>query len=120
MEIPKTPSLITKMETHEIFTLQALKLKKKLLDDASTSEGSPAWLLDAEPGSDNVRNICALISVPLFDEIERLSGVLSMSKRRLVELALRDLAQKANQALDGVGLENLSCVSIGDVPVDEA
>lgn len=109
------------MKTHEILTLQALKFKKKLLDGApDLPEGAPSWLLDAEPGSDNVRNICALISLPLFEEIERLSAVLSISKRRLVELALRDLAQKANQAIEGVGLTNVSGFVIGDFPVDEA
>jgi hypothetical protein len=110
-----------KMKTEEILKLQALKLKKKLLDGASDrAEGLPVWMLDAEPSSDSVRNICALISAPLFEEIERLSGVLSMSKRRFVELALRDFAQKANQAIEGVGLTNVTHVSMGQVPVDEA
>lgn len=43
-----------------------------------------------------------------------------MSKRRFVELALRDLAQKANQAIEDVGLTNVTSFSVGEIPVDEA
>jgi hypothetical protein len=110
-----------KMKTNEILTLQALKFKKELLAGASDlPSDAPAWMANAEPGGDNIRNICALISIPLFDEVERLCGVLRMSKRRFVELALRDFAEKANQTIDDVGLTNVSVTSMGQIPVDEA
>lgn len=109
------------METKEILTLQALKFKQQLLgDQQDLPEGSPQWMLNVDPGADSTRNICALISVPLFEEIERLSNVLSMSKRRFVELALRDLAVSANEAIEAVGLINVTSSRIGEVPVDEA
>lgn len=109
------------METKEILTLQALKFKQQLLGgNQDLQEGAAAWMFNVDPGADQTRNICALISIPLFDEIERLSNVLSMSKRRFVELALRDLAVTANEAIEGVGLTNVTSSRIGDVPVDEA
>lgn len=109
------------METTEILTLQALKFKQKLLNDhQDLSSDAPEWMLDVDPGTDDTRNICALISIPLFDEINRVSTVLSMSKRRFVELALRDLAEKANHAIENVGLKNVTAFSCGEVPVDEA
>ena len=109
------------MKTHEILTLQALKFKQDLLNgNSDLPEGAPEWMANVDPGADNTRNICALISIPLFEEIERLSSVLSMSKRRFVELALRDLAEKANQAIEDVGLTNVTSFSVGEVPVDEA
>lgn len=109
------------MKTNEILTLQALKFKRNLLAGASDlPDGAPAWMANSDSGGDNTRNICALISIPLFEEIERLSSVLSMSKRRFVELALRDLAEKANDAIEGVGLTNVTSTTMGEVPVDEA
>jgi hypothetical protein len=108
------------MKTQEILTLQALKFKQNLLNDQSDlADGSPVWLQKVDPGADDTRNICALISVPLFEEIDRLLSVLSMSKRRFVELALLDLAVKANEAIAGVGLTNVTSTSIGSVPTDE-
>ena len=109
------------MNTKEILTLQALKFKKDLLDGRQDlPKDAPAWMADVDPGTDDTRNICALISVPLFEQINHLSTVLSMSKRRFVELALRDLAEKANQAIEDVGLTNVTSFSVGEVPVDEA
>lgn len=106
------------MKTAEILTLQALKFKKELLDGASDlPEGAPLWMANA---GEETRNICALISIPLFDEVERLFSVLRMSKRRVIELALRDFAEKANEAIEGVGLTNVTSTSIGQVSVDEA
>jgi len=109
------------MKTQEILTLQALKFKQDLFNNhRDLPDGAPEWMVNVDPGADNTRNICALISVPLFEEVERLSSVLSLSKRRLVELALRDLAEKANQAIEDVGLTNVTSFSVGEVPVDEA
>lgn len=109
------------MKTHEILTLQALKFKQDLLNgNSDLPEGAPEWMANVDPGADNTRNICALISIPLFEEIERFSNVLSMSKRRFVELALRDLAEKANQAIEDVGLTKVTSFSVGEVPADEA
>ncbi|HOR78588.1 MAG TPA: hypothetical protein PLG04_07305 [Anaerolineaceae bacterium] len=109
------------MKSKELFKLQALKFKHQLMgDQQDLPEGSPQWMADVDPGADSTRNICALISIPLFEEIERLSNVLSMSKRRLVELALRDLAVSANESIESVGLTNVTCNVIGSVPVEEA
>ena len=108
------------MKTYEILTLQALKFKQDLLNGASDlSEGAPVWLRKVDPGADDTRNICALISVPLFEEIDRLLSVLSMSKRRFVELALLDMAVKANEAIASVGLTNVTSSTIGEFPVDQ-
>lgn len=106
------------MKTNEILTLQALKFKKSLLNGASDlSDSDPVWLSDT---NEKTRNICAFISMPLSDEIDRLCAVLSISKRRFVELSLRDMAEKANGVIEGVGLTNVSASSVGDIPVDEA
>ena len=56
-----------------------------------------------------------------FDEIQRLGGLLSISKRRMVEMALRDIAISANKALDEVGFDapSMTYRSLGEIPVDQ-
>lgn len=112
------------MKTSELLQLQALKFKQQVLDqtpDFETAEDGPAWMRDSYDATGESRNICAMIPVPLFEEIQRLSGLLSISKRRMVEIALRDVAIGANKALDDVGFDaaSMTCVSVGDVPMDE-
>ena len=108
------------MNTLEILTLQALKFKQNLLDgQQDLPEGSPSWMRDVDPGTDETRNICAMVSVPLFEQVNSLCSVLSMSKRRFLELAMRVLAEKSVQAIEGVGLTGVTSTSVGEVPVDE-
>lgn len=106
------------MKTNELLTLQALKFKKALLaGHTDLDDNAPAWMSDS---AEKTRNICAFISVPMSEEIDRLCSVLSISKRRFVELALRDMAEKANGVIEGVGLTNVTSFTVGQVPVDEA
>jgi len=111
------------MKTNELLTLQALKYKKQVIaanPDFDIEEGDPDWMRDSYEASGETRNICAFIPLPLFDEINRISGVLSISKRRIVEMALRDFAISANKALDEVGFDaaSITYFSAGEVPVD--
>ena len=109
------------MNTDEILSFQALKFKQDLMQgEQDLPTNAPAWMRDVDPGADETRNICALISVPLFEQINTVCSVLSMSKRRFVELALRDLTEKAGQAIEDVGITNFASSSIGEVPVDQA
>ena len=108
------------MNTDQILTLQALKFKQELMQgQQDLPTDAPAWMRDVDPGADDTRNICALISVPLFEQINTVCSVLSMSKRRFVELALRDLTEKAVQAIANVGLTNVTSISSGDFPLDQ-
>ena len=114
------------MKTSELLHLQALKFKRQVLNqtpDFEHDDQTPAWMrheYDANGGES--RNICAMIPLSLFDEIQRLSGLLSISKRRMVEIALRDLAISSNKALGDVGFDaaSLTYRAVGEVPSDEA
>lgn len=113
------------MKTSELLRLQALKLKREFTQDNPDFDhgaDAPLWLVDTYARASDTRNICAHIPLSLFDEIERLSGLLKISKRAVIETSLRDFALSANKALDDVGFvaASMTCVSIGDVPVDEA
>lgn len=113
------------MITSELLQLQALKLKREVLSDSPNFDhdsDAPLWVRETYETASNNRNICAMIPSSLFEEVERLSGLLKISKRAMIEMALRDLATSANKALDDVGFVSSSMTyrSIGDVPVDEA
>ena len=51
-----------------------------------------------------MRNVCALISVPLFDRLEQLCGVLSISKREFIEAALIEALNQADKIVDEEGV----------------
>lgn len=111
------------METNEILKLQALKYKAEVMKDhpgLGKQEGEPDWMYEGLDTSGETRNICGMVPLSLFDEINRVSGILSISKRRVVEMALRDFAINANKALDEAGFDaaSIQFLSMGQVPVD--
>ena len=42
------------------------------------------------------RNICAMISLPLFAEVTELCGLLQISKRRFIEMSLIESLRRAS------------------------
>ena len=52
----------------------------------------------------NLRNVCALISVELFDDLEGICGLLDMSKRKFIENALIFAIEEANVVIRETGL----------------
>jgi hypothetical protein len=89
------------MTTEEILTLQALKFKETHMHPVSPVLEA-ALEENGEKGPIPLRNICALISVPMFQNVEIYCQLLNMSKRKFVELALVDLLEKCNTVVDQV------------------
>ena len=109
------------MKTSEVLHLQALKMKREVLamnPEIEHDDCTPLWQRDTYDTAGETRNICAMIPVSLFNEIERLSDVLRISKRAMVEMAIRDLAVNANKALDDVGFDaaSIQATSAGHIP----
>lgn len=81
-------------------------IQYKALDHLHTLSGSS--IIDRLPESEipksQMRNVCALISVPLFEELEAMCGLLGLSKREFIEAALIESLAKANTVIDEVGL----------------
>ena len=64
------------MKTNELLQLQALKFKERVMEDRpdfDEVDGMPAWMRDNYDANAETRNICAMIPVALFDEIQRLA-----------------------------------------------
>jgi hypothetical protein len=91
------------MTPSETIQLQALKLK-------STVEGQFPALVDSilenpinkEELKKEFRNVCALIHVLQFNELEKLCNLLDLSKREVISMALNDFIPKANAIVDQV------------------
>lgn len=66
-----------------------------------TAVNDPA---NAEQVKANLRNVCALISVQLFDDLEGICGLLDMSKRKFIENALIFAIDEANLVIRETGL----------------
>ena len=85
------------MTPSETIKLQALKLK-------AANEGSHPTLIDAvlenpankEGVKKEFRNVCSLLHVVQFDQLEDLCSLLDLSKREVISMALNDFIPKAN------------------------
>lgn len=72
---------------------------KSLATKATISGQTGADLFDhiqETDGLPSTRNICAIIHVKLFDQVESITTLLNISKRQFVELALIEAIEKAN------------------------
>jgi hypothetical protein len=86
------------MTPHEVLTLQALKLKSE--NDAYNPNFTDALLnVDSEDTKKHYRNLCALIPADLFDDFEKYSHVLDLSKREFLTLAVREIISKTKAVL---------------------
>ena len=75
---------------------------KALHLDYVTSGASSDFLLEgvsAEEKKKHLRNVCALISVALFDRLEETCNLLEISKRQFIEAALVECLDRAQDRL---------------------
>lgn len=68
-----------------------------LLDMAISQNG-------AEAVKAQMKNVCALISLDLFDDLEGVCNLLEISKRKFIEYALIEAINQANKITVDVGL----------------
>lgn len=92
------------MRTDDTLRLQALKLKE-LNTRGWSGPDLIQSLLDSNPeeAKEKMRNICAFISPELFDQVEGVCNLLSLSKRQVVEMALIDFLAKAESIMEETG-----------------
>lgn len=86
------------MSLDDLIKLHALKLRQ-----ASTG----GFLLEeaVKQNPDRFRNLQAAVSVELFDAVENVCGMLSLTKRQFIEAAVIDAVNKAETAIRDVGDE---------------
>lgn len=89
------------MKTDEVLTLQALKFKELNTQGHNMPGRMVDQLIDSNPDAkEKLRNICAFITPGLFDQVQNLCGLLDLSKRQFVEMALADLVEKSNRIIE--------------------
>lgn len=88
------------MNTIDTLTLKALELKQSIHGGGFGSD-MVDHIIEKNPEAtkDSMRNICAFISKELFAEVEQVCNNLSLSKRQLIEMALIDIIEKANEVM---------------------
>ena len=86
------------MNFDQFIQLHALKFKESL------SSGMPDSFADKllESNPEGSRQVCAVISQALFDDLESKCGMLEISKRRFVEGALIEALDKVSRILKEV------------------
>lgn len=90
------------MNFDELIQLQALKLKASLTGRIPLS-AEP--LVETLPES-VVRQMCAKVSIQLYDRLERVTDALRMSKREFIEAAVAEAVLRAEELIDRVIPEN--------------
>jgi len=88
------------MNLDELVRLKALQLKRLTSNDGDVQDALIDEFMKRDGGE--FRNMCAHISLPLYDEIENTCKLLDISKRRFVEGALIDAIKRANAIVSEV------------------
>lgn len=89
------------MKSRETLILQTLKFKS-LHTGNSNSPLIDAVLQDpenAEHVSKLTRNVCAMVSIELANEMDQLCDILQLSKREVITMAIIDFLDKARDVL---------------------
>ena len=88
------------MNTRETLILHALQFKQ--LHDGSGNQDLLDHLLVEHPerADELTKNVCARIPLSLAEEMESIGEILSLNKRELITLAIRDLLDKAKLVID--------------------
>lgn len=88
------------MRFDELIRYKALSFKAML--HGTNSAIFVDKLIEEQGGLPSTKNICASISLELFDEVESITGLLSLSKRQFVEGAIIEAVQKAKSIIEEV------------------
>lgn len=86
------------MNLDELLQLQVLKLKA--VQSGRVPGELMDRLLDDPEGSPVVRNMCAKVSPQLYDELEKVCSLLSMTKREFIEAAVSEAILRAHRLVD--------------------
>jgi hypothetical protein len=89
------------MNFHQTIQLKALRVKELHTRGSSFPDQLVDQLLEDAP-KEEFRNICAMISVPLFNDVTELCGLLEISKRRFIEMALVEAMRRASEIVDRI------------------
>lgn len=92
------------MNFHETIQLQALRLKQLHTTSTDSPEMTEMFIQEAIKQNPAVplKNICAHISLPLFERVEQTCQLLSLSKRKFVEMALQEALSQADSIVSEV------------------
>ena len=90
------------MRFDELIRLQALKQKQLHHQGTDFDLVDMVLQQNAEEAGKLTRNICAHVSIQLFERVDNLCGVLEISKRQFVEQALIDAMEKAESIVSEV------------------
>lgn len=91
------------MNLNELLRFKALNFKYVHENQALTD-----MALEGRLGEIDIplKNVCAMVTQELFDDLTNVCGLLDISKRLFIEKALIDAIQMAHKVMDDEGVEN--------------
>ncbi|HZK25697.1 MAG TPA: hypothetical protein VFC74_10000 [Oscillospiraceae bacterium] len=90
-------------ELNEYLHYRALAAKH---DNAQVFAGLMDSVVESGSAAVPTRQIATVVAATLVDELDDLLAILKMTKRQFMEMALIDAMQKANEILDGYGVND--------------
>lgn len=92
------------MNFQEVIQLKALELKQLHTQGVGDTvhEHLLEQALKTPEGQALTRNICAHVSIDLFQRVEGCCSMLNLSKRQFVEMALKEALDRADAIVDQV------------------
>lgn len=89
------------MQTRETIILRALQFKELHTTGSSNTGGLIDKMLEQNPEQADAltKNVCARIPIELANEMESIGGLLSINKRELITMAIRDFLDKAGEVM---------------------
>lgn len=88
------------MNFDEVIQLQVLKLKSMAVGRGPITEA----LVESAEASPVLRQMCAKVSAPLYDDLENTCKLLDISKREFIESAVSDALQRAHDVINRSGV----------------
>lgn len=89
------------MNLDEVLQLQVLKLKA-LQTGYGNSRLVEHAIDQAETGAE-LRQMCAKVSKEMYERLDTICGLLDMSKRQFIEIAVAEALEKAEQLIQRTG-----------------
>lgn len=86
---------------NEYLHYKVLELKFKTIQGEQFSNLIEA-VIEADAQAAQTKNVCAKLSVQLSDELDSIVGLLNMSKRQFIEMALIQAIEHANHLIECV------------------
>jgi len=90
------------MNFNQFLTFRALRMKATVENDAFNADFTEAAFASVPDAQ--IKTVCAPISIPLFERMNRTLSLLDISKRQFIEAAIIEALNHADRVIESVDI----------------